>query len=92
MVIILLTSIVNASNHTKCVFLNDQQCMTQPTLINSDPNERIEGLQYCPFAVNLDRGMGSCNTFDDLSNRIHIFTFDDLCNRILVFNMVIRIN
>ena len=35
----LLTSIVNASNHTKCVSLNNQQCMTQPNLINLLPNE-----------------------------------------------------
>ena len=33
MVIGLLTSIVNAYNHTKCIFLNNQQCMTQPSLI-----------------------------------------------------------
>ena len=26
----LLTSIVNASNHTKCVSLNNQQCIIQP--------------------------------------------------------------
>ena len=29
----LLTSIVNASNNTKCVSLNNQQCMIQPTPI-----------------------------------------------------------
>ena len=32
-------SIVTASNHTKCVSLNNQQCMTQPTVINLHPNE-----------------------------------------------------
>ena len=41
---VLLTSIVNASNHTKCVFLNNQQCMTQPTLINLHHDEYIQGL------------------------------------------------
>ena len=35
----LLVSIVNASNHTKCMLLSDQKCMIQPTLINSHPNE-----------------------------------------------------
>ena len=30
----LLISIVNAYNHTKCVSLSNQKCMTQPTLIN----------------------------------------------------------
>ena len=34
----LLASIVNASNHAKCVSLNNQQCLTQPTLINLHPN------------------------------------------------------
>ena len=35
----LLASIVNASNHTKCIFLYNQQCITQPTLTNFHPNE-----------------------------------------------------
>ena len=30
--VILLTSIVSASNHTKCISLSNQKCMTQPTL------------------------------------------------------------
>ena len=37
-----LASIVNASNHTKCTFLNNQQCMTQPTLIiNLHPKDYV---------------------------------------------------
>ena len=39
MFIISLTSIVNTFNHTKCVLLSNQKCMTQPTLINLHPNE-----------------------------------------------------
>ena len=39
MFIELLTSIVNASNHTKCVSLSNQQCMTQSTLFNLYPNK-----------------------------------------------------
>ena len=35
----LLISIVNASNHAKCVPLSSHKCMTQPTLIISYPNE-----------------------------------------------------
>ena len=35
----LLTGIVSASNHTKCVSLSIQKCMSQPTLINLHPNE-----------------------------------------------------
>ena len=39
MFILLLTSIVNASNHTKCVSLINQKCEIQPTLINLQPIE-----------------------------------------------------
>ena len=44
MIIVLLTNtIVNASNHTKCVSLSNQKCMTQPSLINL----RISLLSIC---------------------------------------------
>ena len=33
MFIVLLTSIVNAFNHAKCLSLSDQKCESQPTLI-----------------------------------------------------------
>ena len=61
----LLNSVVNASNHTKCVSLNKQQCMIQPTLINLHPNEYTQGLHYYSMAGNLDRCFGSCNTLND---------------------------
>ena len=66
----LLTRVVNGSNHTKCVSLKNQQCITRPTLINLHPNEVIQGLHYYPFTVDLDRCIRSCNTLDDTSNRI----------------------
>ena len=53
---------------TKCVFVSNQKRTTQPTLVNLHPNEYTEGLRYCPFAVNLDRCVRSCNTLNDLSN------------------------
>ena len=37
--IIGLTGWVNGSNHTKCVLLSNQKCMTLPALINFHPNE-----------------------------------------------------
>ena len=64
-----LAGIVNASDRVKFMSLNNQQYMTQPTLINLYPNEYIQGLGYNPFAFNLDRYMRSCNTVTDLSNR-----------------------
>ena len=66
----LLTSIVNASYHTKCVSLSNQKWKIQPILINLHPNEYIQGLHYYPFAVNLDSYVRSCNTLNDLPNKI----------------------
>ena len=37
--IVLLTSIVNVSNHTKCVSVRYQKCMNQAALINFHPNK-----------------------------------------------------
>ena len=68
----MLNSIVNASNHTKCVSLNNQQCMNQHTLISLHPNEYSQGLCYYPFAVSLDRLDGGSNTLNDLSNRVWV--------------------
>ena len=66
MVILLLTSIVNTSNHTKCVSIIHQKCMTQPSLTNLHPNEYSQEFHYYPFAVKLDRCVGSCNIIKDL--------------------------
>ena len=35
----LLTDIVRASNHKKCISLSTQKCMTQATLTNLHPNK-----------------------------------------------------
>ena len=40
------SGIFNTPDHVKCTFLKNQQCMTQSTIINSHPNEYIEGLCY----------------------------------------------
>ena len=75
----------------KCVFLNNQQCVTQPALINLHPNDYIKVLRYYPFAVDLDRCMGSCNTFDDLSNKVSVSNKKEDLN-LSVFNMMAAIN
>ena len=64
------TSVANAFNHTKCVSLNNQQCLTQPTLVNLHRNECSQGLRYYPLEFDLDRCVGSRNTLDDLSTRV----------------------
>ena len=66
----LFASIVSASNLTKCTSLNNEQCMIQPTLNNLYPYEFSQGLRYYPYAVNFNRCMESCNTLNDLSNRV----------------------
>ena len=65
----LLISIVNASNHTKCVSWSNQKCMIQPILINLHPDKYSHELHYCPFEIKLDRCVWSCNTLNDLSNK-----------------------
>ena len=50
----LLTGIVIATNHTKCVLLSNQKCTIQQTIINLNPNEYTQWLHYYPFVVNLD--------------------------------------
>ena len=67
-----LDSKVNACNHIKCMFLSNQPCMIQPTLINLHPNEYIQGLHYYPFEVNLGRCAGCCNTLNDTSSRVYV--------------------
>ena len=67
---VLLRNIVNGSNHTKCVSLSNQKCITQPTHINLHPNECSQEFHYYIFAVKLNRGVGSCNTLNDLPNKV----------------------
>ena len=46
--------------------------MTHFTLINLYLNTYSQGLYYYPFAVNLGRCAGSCNTIDDLSSWVSV--------------------
>ena len=66
----LLMSMVNASNHTKCISLNNQKYIIQLTLMNLHRNEYSQEFHYYPFTVKLDRCIGSCNTPNDLSNKV----------------------
>ena len=91
MFIVLLTSIINASNHTKYVSLSNQNYETQPTLINLHPNEYSQKLHYYPFAVNLDKYVGSCNTLNDLSNKACVQNKTEDLN-MSIFNMITGIN
>ena len=89
--IVFLTSLVNGSNHTKCILLNNQKCKVQPTLINLHPDEYSQQLHYYPFAVKLDRCVGSFNTLNDLFNKAWVpIETEDL--NIHVFNMITGLN
>ena len=68
MLIVLLTSIVNASNDTQSS--SNQICEIQPTLIHLYLNEYSKELYYYPFEVKLDKCVGSCNTLNDLSYKV----------------------
>ena len=65
------SSIVSASNHTKCVSLSNQKCEIQPSLINLHAEYNQE-LHYHPFAVKLKICVRSCNTLNDLSNKVGV--------------------
>ena len=83
----LLTGLVNRSNNTKWVSLSNQKCIIQPTLINLHTNKYNQEFHYYPFAVKLDGCVGSCNTVNDLSNKICVPNKTEDLN-IHVFNMI----
>ena len=47
----LLNDLVNRSNHTKCVLLNNQKFVIQPALINLHPNE-FQNFTIIHFRLN----------------------------------------
>ena len=53
---------------TKCVLLNDGQCMVRPTLIDLNLVE----FNYYSFMVSLDKCSGSCNSGNDFSAKIFV--------------------
>ena len=87
----LLTGLVKGSNHTKCVSFSNQKCMIQPILINLHPNEYSQNFDHYPFAVKLDRCIGSCNTLNDLTNKVCIPNKTEDLN-LSAFNMITGIN
>ena len=80
--IVLLSNIINGSNHAKCISLRNQKVIwmyidksglnhIQPTVINLHHNEYSQEFQDFQSAVKLDiTCVGSCNTLNDLSNKV----------------------
>ena len=65
--------------------------MTQPTLINLHPNKYSQEFHCYPFSVKLDRFVGSCNTLNDLSNKVCVPNKTEDLN-LSVFKMITGIN
>ena len=87
----LLTSPVNGSNPTECISLSNQKCMNKATFINLHPNEYSEELHYYPFTVKLGRRVRSCNTINDLCNKVCTANKTEDLN-VHVFNTIKGIN
>ena len=65
--------------------------MIQPTFINLDPNEYSQEFHFYPFSVKLDKCVGSCNTLNDLSNKVCVPNKTENLH-ISVFSMITWIN
>ena len=87
----LLINVVDASNHTKWVSISNQKCEIQPTFINLHPNEYSQKFHYYQFTIKLDKCVGSCNTLNDLSNKVCVLDKTEDLN-ISVLNMITEIN
>ena len=87
----LLSSILNASNHTRCISLSNQKWEIQSILIDLDPNEYNQEFQYYLFVIKLDRCVWSCNALNDLSNKVCIPNKREDLN-LSVFNIITGIN
>ena len=55
--------------------------------INLQPNECSQELHHQPFAVKLDKCVGSCNTLNDLSNKVCVPNKTEDLN-MYIFNMI----
>ena len=65
--------------------------MIQSTLNDLNPNEYSQEFHYYTFTVKLDRCFGSCNTINDLSNKVCIPNKTGDLN-LSIFNMIVGIN
>ena len=73
------------------MWLSNQKCMTRHTLLNLHPNEYSQGFHYYQFTVKLDTCVVSCNTLNDLSNKVCVLNkTEDLY--LSMFNMIAGIN
>ena len=71
--------------------LSNEKCKIQTTLINLHSNEYGQEFHYHSFAVKLDRFAGSCNTPNELSNKVCVPNKTKDLN-LSLFNMIAGIN
>ena len=71
--------------------LSNKKCKVQPTLINLRPKEYSHEFHNYPFSVKLDRCVESCNTINDLSNKVCVPNKTEDLN-LSVFNTITQIN
>ena len=63
----------------------------QPTVITLHHNEFSQEFHYYPFVVKLDRCVGTCNTLNNLSDKVCIQNITEDLN-LSVFSMIAGIN
>ena len=82
------------SHHLANLFLyplSNKNCKIQPTLNNLHPNEYSQELHYHPFVVKINRCVGSCNTLNNLYNKVCAPNKTEDLN-LSVFSMITGIN
>ena len=68
---------------TECLFLNDEQSIVRPTLIDINPHE----LKYYPFMISLNKCAASCNVLSlkicvpRETKTINVKAFDMITNK-----------
>ena len=65
--------------------------MSQAAVINLYPSEYSQTFIYYPFAVKLDRCVGSCNTLNELPNKVCVPNKTEDLNQSAI-NMITGIN
>ena len=65
--------------------------MIKPSLINLHSNEYSQEFYYYPYAVKLDRCVGSCSTLNYLSIEVRVSNKTEDLN-LSAFNVIMGIN
>ena len=70
---------------------SNKKCLSQTAVINLYPSEYSQTFTYYPFAVKLDRCVGSCNTLNELPNKVCVPNKTEDLNQSAI-NMITGIN